>query len=93
MEAQPADPSREALIDAILAFLADQDLLTLQDIRAALAREIDDAGPDAVLALEARLVADSGWDYYPRRPRQGVYRDRDDFADAGRVLDEARGTV
>jgi 1-acyl-sn-glycerol-3-phosphate acyltransferase len=68
MEAHPVDPGRETLIDAILAFLADQDLLTLQDIRAALEREIDDAGPDAVLALKARLSADSGWDYSPRDP-------------------------
>jgi 1-acyl-sn-glycerol-3-phosphate acyltransferase len=68
MQANPADLSREALIDAILAFLADQDLLTLQDIRAALEREIDDAGPGAVLGLKARLGADSGWDYSPRDP-------------------------
>jgi hypothetical protein len=60
--------SREALIDAILRFLADQDLLTLQDIRSALRAEIDAAGPDALLALKARLVADNGWDYYPRDP-------------------------
>ena len=36
MEAQPSGLSREALIDAILEFLADQDLLALRDIRAAL---------------------------------------------------------
>ncbi|MGH9372690.1 MAG: lysophospholipid acyltransferase family protein [Vicinamibacterales bacterium] len=68
MEAQPTGLSREALIDAILDFLADQDLLTLQDIRAALEREVDGAGPDALLDLKARLVADNGWDYYPRDP-------------------------
>jgi 1-acyl-sn-glycerol-3-phosphate acyltransferase len=60
--------SREALIDAILEFLADQDLLTLHDIRTALEVEIDGAGPDALMALKARLVADHGWDYYSRDP-------------------------
>lgn len=68
MEAQPGGSSREVLIDAICAFLADQDLLTLRDIRAALEREVDGAGPDALLALKARLIADNGWDYYPRDP-------------------------
>ena len=68
MEAQPAGSSREVLIDAILEFLADQDLLTLQDIRAALTSEIDSAGPDALQPLKSRLVADTGWDYYPRDP-------------------------
>jgi 1-acyl-sn-glycerol-3-phosphate acyltransferase len=68
MEARPSGLSREVLIDAILGFLADQDLLTLRDIRGALEREINGAGPDALLALKARLVADNGWDYYPRDP-------------------------
>ena len=68
MGAQPTGLTGEALIDAILEFLADQDLLTLQDIRASLEREIDGAGPDALLALRARLVADNGWSYYPRDP-------------------------
>ena len=35
---------RDALIEAILEFLADQELLTLQEIRIALEREIDSAG-------------------------------------------------
>lgn len=64
----PTGLSRDVLIGAILDFLADQDLLTLRDIRAALEREIDDAGPEALLALRARLTADNGWDYYPRDP-------------------------
>ena len=68
MEARPTGLSREVLIDAILEFLADQDLLTRQDIRAALTSEIDSAGPDALQPLKARLNADSGWDYYPRDP-------------------------
>ena len=65
-EIQPGGFSRDALVGAILAFLADQDLLTIRDIRAALEREIDGAGPQALLALKGRLGADNGWDYYPR---------------------------
>jgi len=65
METQLSGLSREVLIAAILEFLADQDLLTLRDIGAALEREIDSAGPDALLALKARLVADD-----QGRPRQ-----------------------
>ncbi len=60
--------NREALVGAILDFLADQDLLTLQEIRAALEAEVDRAGPDALLALRERLTADHGWTYYPRDP-------------------------
>ncbi len=59
---------RDALIAGILAFLTGQDLLTLEDIRAALGREIDDAGPDALIALKERLTMDIGWAYYPRDP-------------------------
>ena len=59
---------RDALIGAILEFLADQELLTLQEIRIALEREIDSAGLDGLLALKTRLGADNGWDYYPRDP-------------------------
>lgn len=68
METRSSGLSREVLIDAILGFLADQDLLTLRDIRAALEREIDRAGPEALLALQARLVVDNGWNYYPHDP-------------------------
>ncbi len=60
--------SPDVLIDAILEFLADQDLLRRRDVRAALASEIDSAGPDTLLALKARLLVDNGWDYYPRDP-------------------------
>lgn len=67
MKPLPDDYARERLVVTILGFLAGQDLLTL-DIRAALEREIDAAGPDALLALKERLTVDSGWDYYPRDP-------------------------
>jgi 1-acyl-sn-glycerol-3-phosphate acyltransferase len=68
MDVQPGGLSRNVLIGAILEFLVGQDLSTLRDIRAVLEREIDIAGPEALLALEKRLVADYGWDYYPRDP-------------------------
>jgi 1-acyl-sn-glycerol-3-phosphate acyltransferase len=68
MNPSPDHSPRDRLIAEILAFIAGQDLLTLADIRTALEREIDDAGPVALLALKQRLSADSGWDYYPRDP-------------------------
>jgi 1-acyl-sn-glycerol-3-phosphate acyltransferase len=57
---------RDRLIAAVLAFLNDQDLLTVEDVRAALETEIDAAGPGALLDLKERLAADLGWSYYPR---------------------------
>ncbi len=65
----PPDQSmRDGLIAAILAFLAGQDLLTLEEIRSALEREIDGAGAQALMALRERLAMDVGWSYYPRDP-------------------------
>lgn len=61
----PSGAPRESLINAILDFLAGQDLLTLHDVRVALEQEIDAAGPQALLDLKARLTADHGWSYYP----------------------------
>lgn len=60
------DPGRDALVAAIFGFLGARDLLAPDDIRAALEREIDEAGPAALLTLKARLAADLGWEYYPR---------------------------
>lgn len=60
--------TRDTLIDAVLTFVLGEDLLTQAEIRIALERHIEGAGPDALAALKARLVADSGWDYYPRDP-------------------------
>ena len=57
--------SRNAFVEPILAFLAGRDLLTLDDIRIALEREIEEAGPDAVVGLKERLTEDLGWAYYP----------------------------
>src|SRR5262245_15218692 len=67
-ETRPNGWRRAVLVAAILEFFAGHDLLALQDIRAALEREIDDAGPDALVALKACLAVDNGWDYYPRDP-------------------------
>src|SRR4030095_965622 len=35
---------------------------------AALEREIDAAGPEALVSLKAHLAADDGWTYYPPDP-------------------------
>jgi len=63
----PATESRNGLIAAILAFVGEggQDLLALEDIRAQLERELDNAGDTAIVALIGRLAEDHGWDYYP----------------------------
>ena len=55
-------------MSGILEFLSGQDLLAVADIRAALEREIDDAGPASLVALRDRLTLDAGWSYYPPDP-------------------------
>jgi 1-acyl-sn-glycerol-3-phosphate acyltransferase len=62
------DERSEALVAAILGFLTDLELLTVGEIGTLLRREIDAAGPAALLALKERLVSDDGWDYYPPDP-------------------------
>jgi 1-acyl-sn-glycerol-3-phosphate acyltransferase len=57
--------TREQLVSGILEFLNGQDLLALAEIRTALDREIDDAGPASLVALRDRLTLDAGWTYYP----------------------------
>ena len=60
---------RDPLIAAITTFLAGQDTHVLAEIREALEREIDGAGPDALLQLGERLAnAGADWNYYPRDP-------------------------
>jgi 1-acyl-sn-glycerol-3-phosphate acyltransferase len=68
MNARPSGFSGDVLVEAILDFLPDQDLLAVRDIRAALEHEAARAGPDALLALRTRLAEDNGWEYYPRDP-------------------------
>ena len=59
---------KETLLEAILEFIGDRDLLALDGIRAALEREIDGDSPEALLALMQHLSADHGWAYYPPDP-------------------------
>ena len=64
MRAAQIELTRHALIGAVLTFLANQDASTLRDVRETLEHEIDRAGPEAMLALEAHLRADHGWTYH-----------------------------
>jgi 1-acyl-sn-glycerol-3-phosphate acyltransferase len=60
---------RAPLVEAITMFLARDHAPNLGEIQQHLERTIDDAGPDALVALSARLGrrADA-WDYYPPDP-------------------------
>lgn len=60
--------TRDVLISSVLDFVASNELLTRQEIRASLEREIASAGPQALVDLKTRLSADTGWDYYPADP-------------------------
>ncbi len=67
--AAPSGPlTPGALVEAITTFLAGQDLLALADIRGALGRELDAAGPGALVRLHERLTATTDWDFYPADP-------------------------
>jgi 1-acyl-sn-glycerol-3-phosphate acyltransferase len=60
---------RQPLVDAITMFLAHGHALAMPEIRAALERTIDEAGPGAIDVLSKRLtVAGSDWSYYPSDP-------------------------
>ena len=78
--------SREPLVDAIATFLARDHALGLGDIRASLARPIDEAGPGAIDGLGQRLAsAGRDWSYNPRDPlARDIHR-----VLAGRVLQHA----
>jgi 1-acyl-sn-glycerol-3-phosphate acyltransferase len=65
---QPAAATRAQVIGGILNFLSGQDLLAIAEIRQALEREIDEAGPDALVALRDRLTSEAGWGYYAPDP-------------------------
>ncbi|MEZ5316210.1 MAG: lysophospholipid acyltransferase family protein [Vicinamibacterales bacterium] len=60
-----ATPSQARLVEAVLTFLAGQDVLAPDDIRAALESEIHAAGPEALVELQARLHEEVGWVYSP----------------------------
>lgn len=68
LDAQPPRLTPTALVAAITMFLADQDLLTLADIREALDQELTAAGPPALVRLHERLLAETGWDFSPADP-------------------------
>jgi 1-acyl-sn-glycerol-3-phosphate acyltransferase len=68
LTAQPDRLTPTALVAAITMFLADQDLLTLADIREALGHELAAAGPGALVRLHERLLAETGWDFSPADP-------------------------
>jgi 1-acyl-sn-glycerol-3-phosphate acyltransferase len=58
---------REPLVDAIVRFLAREHASDTREIRTYLQRIIDEAGPDAIDTMSARLAgAGAGWNYYPR---------------------------
>ena len=61
--------SRERLIAAVETFLGNSDEETRQGLRADIVRAIDEMGPEALAAFNARF-ADAGtdWTYYPRDP-------------------------
>jgi 1-acyl-sn-glycerol-3-phosphate acyltransferase len=63
----PQAVSREALMTAITTFLSGWD--TIDEIRDCLTRELDAAGPRALIRLSRALsTAGADWSYYPRDP-------------------------
>ena len=63
------EPLRSPIINGITTFLADQDPLTLDDIRRSLAQELDRAAPGAIDGLCERLAqTGQDWQYYARDP-------------------------
>jgi 1-acyl-sn-glycerol-3-phosphate acyltransferase len=88
LDTEPHRTTRDALVAAILAFIGRGHLLALDDVRAALEREIDAAGPGALVDLTERLAADEGWAYYPRDPlAQRIHHLlADRFLDSGSTL-------
>lgn len=72
-EPDPSDANtvcgRDPLIAAITMFLAREDVPALTEIRESLEREIDEAGPDALVSLGRRLAnTGADWNYYPQDP-------------------------
>ncbi|HEY2150264.1 MAG TPA: lysophospholipid acyltransferase family protein [Vicinamibacterales bacterium] len=60
---------RDALVTAITTFLSGQDRRTLDVIRRALERAIDEAGPDSLVHLSERMAhTGADWTYYPPDP-------------------------
>ncbi len=60
---------REPLVEAIVRFLARERVSDAHEVRACVERAIDEAGPDAIDSMSARLLdAGSDWSYYPHDP-------------------------
>jgi 1-acyl-sn-glycerol-3-phosphate acyltransferase len=60
---------RDEILAATMAFLAGEDASRLASVRKALERELDAAGPAAVMRLGERLTTDGAeWAYYPPDP-------------------------
>jgi 1-acyl-sn-glycerol-3-phosphate acyltransferase len=60
---------RAPLVDAIATFLEREHAPRREAVRESLERVIDEAGPDAIAFMGARLVrTGSDWAYYPRDP-------------------------
>src|SRR5688500_14986369 len=65
----PTECGRDPMIDAITMFLSRENRWSLLEVRERLGREIDDAGPAALVSLTERLAAaGSDWAFYPRDP-------------------------
>ena len=79
----------DALIDTIITFLTGQDRVTLEEVRGALRRELEAAGPVALLALHERLISPPDWDFYPADPvaRRVHHLLADRLIDAGSGVD------
>ena len=68
-ESSPSPRWRGLLLGAIMRFLSDRDPATLAEIRGAMEREIDAAGPEALMQLLERLAkSGSDWGYNPPDP-------------------------
>jgi 1-acyl-sn-glycerol-3-phosphate acyltransferase len=69
-EPAPADSAhRDALVAAIMTFIGGDGLLTRDEIRSALEREVDGAGAAALVSMRERLSSvRADWDYSPPDP-------------------------
>lgn len=76
-----------ALIDAVVAFVAQDATLSRDDVRAVVAREVEAAGETGVARLIARLQEAPGWTYTPPDPLARVIHHRlaSRFLEAGSI--------
>ncbi len=62
MDTRPNGWTRDTLVAAILHFLIGHDPTIVRDFRAALEREIDAFGQEAIDTLQSRLTVDTTWE-------------------------------